>query len=486
MNGKATTMTDGQLLIAGEWVPSAGGRVEEIRSPYDGRVVGQAAVADTSDVDKALAAAEHGAAVWRETPAHARHDILMRAAALVDERVEAIAAVLSAENGKTISEARGEVGRAGDMIRLAGYEGTQLYGDTLPLDANRGTGLDKIGFTLRQPCGVVVAITPFNYPSLLVLHKIAPALAAGNAVVLKPARATPLTALALARAFTDAGVPPGVLNVVTGPGGRLGDALVGDPRVRKVSFTGSTAVGEHITRTAGVKKLSLELGASCPVVILPDADIEAAAAAIAAGGYINAGQVCISVQRVITHPRVHGDLLDALVPLVEAIPYGDPSRDGTRLGTLISEAEARRVEGALSDAVDGGATLLTGGQREGALVTPAVVDGVAPDAPLNTEELFGPAVAVSTAEDWATAIAYANSTAYGLGAGVFTRDVGAAVRAVRQIDAGIIHINWTPLWRADLMPYGGLKASGIGKEGFRTAVAEMTEEKTVILHGQPW
>ncbi|MEU7860567.1 aldehyde dehydrogenase family protein [Nonomuraea sp. NPDC049141] len=479
-------MIDGQLLIAGEWVPSAGGRVEEIRSPYDGHVVGQAAIADTSDVDKALAAAEHGAAVWRETPAHARHAILMRAAALVDVRAEAIASLLSAENGKTITEARGEVARAADMIGLAGYEGTQLYGHTLPLDANRGTGLDKVGFTLRQPCGVVVAITPFNYPSLLVLHKVAPALAAGNAVILKPARTTPLTALALAQAFTDAGLPPGVLNVLTGSGGRLGDALVSDARVRKISFTGSTTVGEHIARTAGVKKLSLELGASCPVVILPDADIEAAAGAIAAGGYINAGQVCISVQRVIAHPRVHGDLLDALIPMVEAIPYGDPSQDGTRLGTLISEAEARRVEGALRAAVDGGAKLLTGGQREGAIVTPAVVDNVAPTAPLNQEELFGPAVAVSTAEDWATAIAYANSTAYGLGAGVFTKDVSAAVRAMRQIDAGVIHINWTPLWRADLMPYGGLKASGIGKEGFRAAVAEMTEEKTVILHGQPW
>ena len=479
-------MTAPQLLVDGAWVAAADGRTEEVRSPYDGRVVAEVAVADVPDVDKALDAAERGAALWRETPAHARLDVLMRAAALVEERVEDIARLLSAENGKTITEARGEVGRAGDMIRLAGYEGTQLYGDTLPLDANRGTGLDKVGFTLRQPCGVVVAITPFNYPSLLVLHKVAPALAAGNAVVLKPARATPLTALALSAAFADAGLPAGVLNVLTGPGAQLGDALVGDPRVRKVSFTGSTAVGEHIARTAGVKRLSLELGASCPVVILPDADIEAAAGAIAAGGYINAGQVCISVQRVITHPKVHADLLDALVPLVEAIPYGDPSDQGTRLGTLISEAEARRVEGALRAAVDAGATLLTGGRREGALITPAVVDDVAPDAPLNTDELFGPAVAVSTAEDWPTAIAHANSTAYGLGAGVFTSDIAGAVRAMRQIDAGVIHINWTPLWRADLMPYGGLKASGIGKEGFRTAVSEMTEEKTIILHGRPW
>ena len=481
-----TSITEGHLLIGGEWTPSASGQAEEIRSPYDGRVVGLAAVADLADVEKALVAAEHGATLWRETPAHARLEVLVRAAGLVEERAGQIAALLSAENGKTITEARGEVGRAADMIRLAGYEGTQLYGDTLPLDANRGTGQDKIGFTLRQPCGVVVAITPFNYPSLLVLHKVAPALAAGNSVVLKPARATPLTALALARAFTDAGLPPGVLNVLTGAGGRIGDALVSDPRVRKVSFTGSTTVGEHIARTAGVKKLSLELGASCPVIVLPDADLEAAAEAIAAGGYINAGQVCISVQRVIAHPAIHAGLLDALVPRVQAIQLGDPASEATRLGALISEVEARRVEGALRGAVDRGARLLTGGERDGAVVTPAVVDGVAPDAPLNQVELFGPAVAVSTAEDMATAIGYANSTPYGLGAGVFTRDVSAAVQAIRQIDAGIVHINWTPLWRADLMPYGGLKASGIGKEGFRSAVSEMTEEKTVILHGRPW
>ncbi len=479
-------MPDGQLLIGGTPGSAASGRTEDIHSPFDGRVVGQVAVAAAADADRALAAAERGAAVWRETPAHQRHDVLLRTAALVEERAADIAALLCAENGKTISEARAEVGRAGDMIRLAGYEGTQLYGDTLPLDANRGTGQDKIGFTLRQPCGVVVAITPFNYPSLLVLHKLAPALAAGNAVVLKPARATPLTALALAQAFVDAGLPEGVLSVLTGPGGELGNSLVADPRVRKVSFTGSTAVGEHITRVAGVKKLSLELGASCPVIILPDADLEAAADAISLGGYVNAGQVCISVQRVITTPEIHADFLDALVPKVRAIPVGDPALETTRLGTLISTAEAQRVEVAIRDAVNGGARLVTGGERDGAQLSPAVVTDVDPAAPLNQDELFGPAIAVSTAADWTEAICQANSTPYGLGAGVFTSDVAGAVRAMRQIDAGVIHINWTPLWRADLMPYGGLKASGIGKEGFRTAVAEMTEEKTVILHGRAW
>src|SRR5215211_1607156 len=478
-------MTAMQMLIGGRWRPAAGaGRREDVTSPYDGSVVGTVPVAGPDDVEAALRAAEHGAGTWRRTPAHERMRILLRAAELADERAEETARLISGECGKTITEARGEAARSGDLIRLAAFEGTQLYGDSLPLDANRGTGQDKIGFTLRQPCGVVVAITPFNYPALLVLHKLAPALAAGNAVVLKPARNTPLTALALAACFVDAGLPEGVLSVLTGPGGTLGDALVGDPRVRKISFTGSTAIGERITRMAGVKKLSLELGASCPVVVLPDADLELAA--VAAGGYVNAGQVCISVQRVITHPRVNADFLDALVPKVEAIRTGDPSSAETEMGTLISTAEAERVQQAIAEAAAGGARVLTGGQRDGASVTPTVVADVDPASPFSQDELFGPAVAVSTAEDWETAIAQANSTGYGLAAGIFTGDVAGAVHAMREIDAGSIHINWTPLWRADLMPYGGLKGSGIGKEGPRAAVAEMTESKTIVLHGRPW
>jgi acyl-CoA reductase-like NAD-dependent aldehyde dehydrogenase len=483
-----------EMLIGGTWRPAASGLAEDVISPFDGEVIGTVPVAAAGDVRAALDRAEAGAVVWRRTPAFERMKILMRAAELADERAEQIAQIISAEGGKTITEARGEASRSGDLIRLAAFEGTQLYGDALPLDANRGTGLDKLGFTIHQPVGIVVAITPFNYPALLVMHKLAPALAAGNAVVLKPARTTPLTALALARCFTDAGLPDGVLSVVTGPGTgngpgneqSLGDALVTDPRVRKVSFTGSTAIGQHITQIAGIKKLSLELGSSCPVVVLPDADIELAASAVAAGGFINAGQVCISVQRVITHPAIGPDFLDALVPKVEAIRTGDPRSGDTTMGTLITTAEAERVERSIHHAVTEGAKLLTGGERDGAILSPAVVAGVDPQSPFSQDELFGPAVAVSSAEDFQSAIAQANSTPYGLGAGIFTSDVSGAVRAIREIDAGNVHINWTPLWRADLMPYGGLKASGIGKEGPRSAVAEMTDTKTVILHGRPW
>ena len=461
-------------------------QLEDIKSPFDGAIIGQAPVATIADVDKAITKAVSGADLWRHTPAHIRSAVLMRAAALADERSEEIAHIISGENGKSLLEARGEASRSGEIIRLAAFEGSQLYGSTLPLDANKGTGLEKLGFTLRQPVGVVVAISPFNYPALLVLHKIAPALAVGNSVVLKPARTTPLTALALAKCFTDAGLPEGVLQVLHGSGSELGNALVTDSRVRKISFTGSTATGTHISSVAGVKKLSLELGSSCPVVVLDDADIEYATDAIALGGYINAGQVCISVQRVIVDEKVMANFLDALKPKVEAIKIGDPKNPDTKVGTLITEAEAIRVEASIKEAVNAGATLLTGGQRNKTLISPAIVCDVDPMSAFAQDELFGPAIAVSSATGIKQAISLANSTVYGLGAGVFTKNVDVAIQSAREIDAGIIHINWTPLWRADLMPYGGVKSSGVGKEGVRSTVSEMTEEKTIILHGRSW
>ena len=461
-------------------------KFEDIKSPFDGSVVGQAPVATIADVDNAITKAVSGADLWRHTPAHIRSAILFKAATLADERSEEIAQLISGENGKSLLEARGEASRSGEIIRLAAFEGAQLYGSSLPLDANKGTGLEKLGFTIRQPVGVVVAISPFNYPALLVLHKIAPALAVGNSVLLKPARTTPLTAIALAKCFSDAGLPEGVLQVITGSGAELGGALVKDPRVRKVSFTGSTSTGTQISNVAGVKKLSLELGSSCPVVVLDDADIDYATDAIALGGYINAGQVCISVQRVIVDAKIMSNFLDALKPKVEAIKVGNPKSDDTKVGTLISEAEAIRVENSIKQAVSDGAVLLTGGARDKTIIKPAIVCGVNPKSAFAQDELFGPAIAVSSANGIKEAITLANSTVYGLGAGVFTKNVDVAIQSAREIDAGIIHVNWTPLWRADLMPYGGLKSSGVGKEGVRSTVTEMTEEKTIILHGRSW
>ena len=352
------------------------------------------------------------------------------------------------------------------------------------LDANLATGFDKIGFTLPQPVGVVVAITPFNYPSLLVLHKVGPALAAGNAVILKPALTAPLTAIGLAQCFLDAGLPPGVLSVLNGSGSEIGTQLVADPRVNKVSFTGSTRVGEMITKIAGIKKLSLELGASSPVIVTKHADLEQAAHSISLGGYVNAGQVCIAAQRIIVEESVREDFLSVLIPKVEAITIGDPTKEDTMVGTLVTESEAIRVESAIHKAVADGARLLTGGERSGTLITPAIVDGVEGAHEFPQEELFGPAVSITSAKDLDHPFELANSTKYGLGSGIFTHDQDESIRAMREIDSGVVHINWTPLWRADLMPYGGMKSSGIGKEGVRTTVNEMTEWKTVIMHSR--
>jgi glyceraldehyde-3-phosphate dehydrogenase (NADP+) len=418
----------------------------------------------------------------RRLSAYERSEILNRAADLIDDACDELGRTISAEEGKPLAEALGEARRTPALFRLAASEGARMHGETLPLDATAGAD-DKFGFTIRQPCGVVVAISPFNYPLLLVAHKVAPALAAGNAVILKPASQTPLTALKLTELLLGAGLPRDALQCLTGPGAELGERLCADERVRKISFTGSVEVGRRIAEVAGVKKLSLELGANCPVVVMPDADLDQVAAATANGGYVNAGQVCISVQRVLVDRGAYGDFLDALRPKVESIKVGDPLEEGTQLAALVSEVEAARVEGTIRGAVEAGATLVTGGGRDAGVVEPTIVADVPRETEIWRDELFGPAVAVAPVDGIDEAIALANDTRYGLGAGIFTRDVAYALRFAREVDAGNVHVNWTPLWRADLMPYGGLKSSGIGKEGPRYAIEEMTELKTVVFHG---
>jgi len=316
-----------------------------------------------------------------------------------------------------------------------------------------------------------------------VLHKVGPALAAGNAVILKPASTTPLSALKLTQALLEAGLPENGLQCITGSGSRIGPALCSDRRVRKISFTGSTEVGEKLAKAAGIKKLSLELGSNSPLVVLPDADLDKVADATAVGGYANAGQVCISTQRVLVHRRIYGDFLDALKPRVEAIKVGSPLAEDTKLSAMISTKDAERVESWVKDAVRGGARVVTGGERQGAVFAPTIVADVKPEMRISCEELFGPAVAVTSVDTVEQAIALANDSDYGLGAGIFTRDINSALRFAREVQSGTVQINWTPLWRADLMPYGGFKNSGIGKEGPRYAVEEMTELKTVVFHG---
>ncbi len=468
-----------RMYVAGEWAGSPDETA--VTSPYSGDTVDTVPNATPDQVEQALAAAVEGARQMAALTAFERSAILERAAGLVEERIDELARVLTLEEGKPLFESRAEVGRVPDLLRLCAFEAGQLRGETLPLDA-ASNGAGKLGFTLRVPCGVVVAITPFNFPVLLVVHKIGPALAAGNAVVLKPAGQTPLTGLKLTEILLESGLPEHGLQCLTGPGASVGPQLCADRRVRKISFTGSTAVGESIASVAGVKRLSLELGSNCPVIVLPDADVERVVAAVALGGYANAGQACISTQRMLVEQSVYGDVLDALGERVSAIRTGDPLDEQTRLSAMISEREAERVGAWIDDAVAAGARVVTGGERDGALFAPTVVADVDPAMRISCDELFGPAVAVTPVGDIEEAVRLANDSEYGLSAGIFTQDLDVAMRFAREAASGNVHLNGTPTWRADLQPYGGLKQSGVGKEGPRYAVEEMTDSKTIVFH----
>ena len=472
-----------KMLINGDWRGDANPQIE-VHCPYDNRVIDTVPQASAADVEDALAAAEAAARRTEKMPAHARMEALNRAADKTDAAAETLAKIISDETGKPITEARGEASRMGAMLRLAAFEGAHLRGETVPLDALAiPPAEDKFGFTFRAPRGVVVAITPFNFPALLVMHKIAPALATGNAVILKPASATPLSALKICELICGCGFPDGALQCVTGGGSDIGDRLVGDERVRKVSFTGSVEVGAHIAAIAGVKPLSLELGANCPCIVMPDADMAHVAAMSAVGGYANAGQVCISMQRALVHRSVYDDYLAATGAAVEKIVVGAPDRDDTKLSAMINEKEACRVTDWITQATADGARLVTGGERDGAVLAPALVADVAPSMRLFRDETFGPVMGVTPVADLDEALRLCEVGGYGLSASIFTRDISQALKFVRAVKSGNAHVNWTPLWRNDLMPYGGVGKSGYGKEGIRSTVLEMTEEKNAVIHG---
>ncbi|HEY2761875.1 MAG TPA: aldehyde dehydrogenase family protein [Pirellulales bacterium] len=469
-----------KMFVAGTWIDKA--ETLEVRNPFDGSLVDTVPKADAADVENALAAAFEGARIMRATPSYQRFQILSKASRLIRDRQADLAHTLTLEEGKTIRESTTEVARAAETIELSAEEAKRLGGEVLPIDG-ASNGADKLAFTLRIPCGVVVAITPFNFPLNLPCHKVGPALAAGNAVILKPASDTPLVALKLVEILLAAGLPPLAISCLTGGGGALGEKLCTDPRVRKISFTGSRDVGEKIVKRAGLKRVTMELGSNCPLIVMDDADLEAAATAIAATGYGNAGQVCISTQRVLAVKPVYGDLLDAVKPKVAALQVGDPLSDQTKMGPMIREADAKRVHDWLDEAVASGAKIVAGGRRDGAHHEATLVADVKPSMRISCEELFGPAVAVTQCADIDDAIRLANDTNYGLAASIFTRDLNRALRFCREVDSGNLHVNWGPGWRADLMPYGGLKESGLGKEGPKYAIEEMTELKTVIIHG---
>ena len=467
------------MYVAGRW--RDGSAETDVLNPYSGSVVGTVPEASSADIEDALHAAEAGARQMADLPAHRRSQLLEAAADEVERRVQDLADLICVEQGKTRTEALGEASRIASLLRYCAAEALRRQGEVLSMDS-AAAGVGRLGFTMPEPCGVVVAITPFNYPALLVCHKVGPALAAGNAVILKPAVTTPLTALLLTECFVAAGFPEHALQCITGRGSVVGPALCISPLVRKISFTGSVEVGHSIARTAGAKRLTCELGSTAAVVVLPDADLALASREIVRSGYFNAGQVCISAQRVIADPGVIEELVDRVARGADQVVAGDPSDERTTMGPVITRSEADRIVSVIDSARRGGGVVIRGGEASGSVVAPTLVVGPAPDSSLWREELFGPAIAIRESHDLEDAIRTANDSPFGLSMSIFTQDIDRALTFARRIKSGMVHINSGTLYRIDAMPYGGVGDSGYGKEGVRYAMDEMTEHKLVIIH----
>jgi acyl-CoA reductase-like NAD-dependent aldehyde dehydrogenase len=472
----ATTATERRLLIGGEWVET--GDWIDVRSPYDGSPVGRVAKGGAAEARRAVDAA--ASAMAEPLPAHERAAILDRTARLVEERAEDVARTICAEAGKPMKAARIEASRALSTFTMAAVEARKLAGDVVPMDASPA-GVGKVALTLRLPIGVVGAISPFNFPFNLVAHKVAPALAAGCAVVLKPASQTPLSALLLAELEEEAGLPPGWLNVVVGPASEIGDVLVEDERIRLLTFTGSAGVGWKLRERAPRKPVNLELGNATPVIVAADADLDDVATRLAAHAFSFAGQSCISVQRIYVERSAYDGFLERFLPRVAALVVGDPADDATDVGPLISAEDRDRVLEWIEEARSRGARILTGGDLDGELLRPTVVADAPADAKVSCEEVFGPLCTVTPYDSLDEAVELANGTRYGLQAGVFTRDAKAALHAARSLEFGGVTVNEAPTFRADQMPYGGVKDSGNTREGPAYAVREMTEERLVVL-----
>ncbi|MGH9263417.1 MAG: aldehyde dehydrogenase family protein [Acidimicrobiales bacterium] len=450
-----------------------------VRSPYDGSEVGRVPRHGRDDVDKAVAAAARSLRD-QPLPPWRRAEILDTAARLLAERLEDFAGTIAREAAKPIKTARVEAKRAASTLTFAAVAARTLTGETVPIDAAE-VGEGRLAFTLRVPIGVVGAISPFNFPLNLVAHKVAPAIAAGCPVVLKPASQTPLSALALAALLVDCGLPPGYLQVVTGGGGEVGNALVEHPDVAYISFTGSSEVGWGIAAKAGGKKVALELGNNSPVIIEADGDWDKAARTIATAGFSHAGQSCVSVQRVYVASGIADDFTATLAKLVDDLVVGDPLDEATDVSALITEDDRERVASWIDEAVAQGATVAAGGGIEQGILRPTVLTGVTPDMRVSRDEVFGPVVAVQAYETLDDALRLADDTRYGLQAGIFTTNLSSALRAARELRFGTVLVNEVPTWRADQMPYGGVRDSGNTKEGPAWAVREMTEERLVVI-----
>ena len=473
----ATTATERKLFVAGEWVET--GDWIEVRSPYSGEVVGRVAKGGAAETRRAIDAAEQ--ALQNPLPAHKRAEILVKVVAGIARRHDEIARQISDEAGKPLKAARVEASRAMSTYTFAAVEARKLAGEVVPMDAAQA-GEGKLAFTLRRPIGVVGAISPFNFPLNLVAHKLAPALAAGCPVVLKPATQTPLSALLLAELEEEAGLPEGWLSVVVGPSAEIGDVLVEDERVKAITFTGSGPVGWGIKERAAKKRVNLELGNATPVIVTADADVEAAAGAMAANAFSFAGQSCISVQRIYVERPAYDRFVAEFLPKVEALKLGDPSDEETDVGPVIDEDARERILDWIAEARDGGAHILAGGEEQDGLIRPTVIAGASPELKVSCEEVFGPVVTLTPFDSLDEAIELANSTRYGLQAGIFTSRLDTAMRAGQELEFGGVIVNEAPTFRSDQMPYGGVKDSGNTREGPAYAVRELTEERLVVLN----
>jgi acyl-CoA reductase-like NAD-dependent aldehyde dehydrogenase len=449
----------------------------EVQNPYTGETIATVAVGGPAEVDSAVATALRH---LPPPPAAERAAVLERAARLVAERTEIFARTICLEAGKPMKQARGEAARCVDTLTFSAVEARSLAGDMVPMEASTA-GAGKLAMILREPIGVVGAISPFNFPLNLVAHKLAPAIAAGCPVVLKPASATPLSALLLARTLAEAGLPEGFLSVVVGGGSTVGNAIVDHPDVPMISFTGSPPVGWGIRQRQPRKEVALELGNSTPVIVQADADLELAAGKLAASGFTHAGQSCISVQRVYVESDAYEAFRDLFVAAVEGLVVGDPMDDATDVGPVIDEQNRDRIAEWIDEARRAGADVLTGGEVRDGLLQPTVLAGIDPAMRVSCEEVFGPVVGIAPYETVDQAIDLANSSPFGLQAGIFTRRADRALGWARRLHFGGILINETPTFRADQMPYGGVKDSGNTREGPHFAVRSMTEPKLVVL-----
>jgi acyl-CoA reductase-like NAD-dependent aldehyde dehydrogenase len=468
------------MFIGGEWVST--GEARTIHLPYDGTPVGEVYDADVATVERAVAAAQAGAAAMAQLAPYERADLLDHMRRRLERDAAEFSLLVCLETGKPIREARLEVERSQQTLLASADAARTLRGEVIPMEA-APSGKGRWGMTVREPLGVIGAITPFNFPLNLGLHKIGPALAAGNSVVHKPAGNTPLSALRLARLVEEAGAPVGAYNVVTGPGGKLGAALVADPRVAMVTFTGSVPVGEAIRAQMGLRRVTLELGSNSSVILEPDCDLDTMVPRCVTGSFAHSGQVCISVQNIYVQEAIAKVFTERFVAATGQLRIGHPREENTDVSSLITVAEAERVEQWIAGARARGARVLAGGERCRATVPPTILADAAPDLDVCCREVFGPVVVLHTYRSLPDAIAAVNSSEYGLQAGICTRDLGKAFAAARQLHVGGVMVNDVPTYRADHMPYGGVKKSGMGREGPHFSVEEMTELKLISWRG---